>query len=94
MPAVQTSYPPPRPPAYPGMVANGEWVTNVISRIVDPATANPINFGDPVLQGASEQTVQSGQRRHRRVPRHRGARPDAAAGRRRPVSRRPARSPC
>ena len=31
----------------------------MISRIVDPATATPINFGDPVLQGASEQPVLS-----------------------------------
>ena len=31
----------------------------MISRVVDQATANPINFGEPVLQGASEQTVQS-----------------------------------
>ena len=47
MPAVQTSYAAAQPPAYLGMVANGEWVTNVISRIVDPAAAGPINFGDP-----------------------------------------------
>ncbi len=53
MPAVQTSYSNTQPPAYVGMVANGEWVTNVISRIVDPASAAPINFGDPLVQGAS-----------------------------------------
>jgi hypothetical protein len=60
MPAVQTSYSSTLASAYIGMVANGEWVTNVISRIVDPASATPINFGDPVLQGASEQLVVSG----------------------------------
>ncbi len=59
MPAVQTTYSATQPAAYLGMVANGEWVTNVISRIVDPASATPINFGDPVLQGASEQLVVS-----------------------------------
>ena len=60
MPAVQTSYPTTLAPAYPGMVANGEWVTNVVSRIVDPASVTPVNFGDPVLQGAAEQLVVSG----------------------------------
>ena len=59
MPAVQTSYPMFQSPAYLGMMANGEWVTNVISRVVDPAATVPVNFGDPVLQGASEQTVVS-----------------------------------
>lgn len=59
MPAVQTTYSATQPAAYLGMVANGEWVTNVISRIVDPASATPVNFGDPVLQGASEQLVVS-----------------------------------
>ncbi len=59
MPAVQTSYSNTMSPAYLGMVANGEWVTNVISRIVDPASAVAINFGDAVLQGASEQLVLS-----------------------------------
>ncbi|UDL93968.1 DUF2190 domain-containing protein [Lichenihabitans sp. PAMC28606] len=59
MPAVQTAYSNAQAPAYLGMVANGEWVTNVISRIVDPASATPINFGDVVLQGASEQLVVS-----------------------------------
>ena len=57
MPAVQTSYSATQPPAYLGMVANGEWVTNVISRIVDPASAVAVNFGDAVLQGSSEQLV-------------------------------------
>ena len=59
MPAVQTTYAPIHPAGYPGMIADGEQVTNVISRVVDPASANPINFGEPVLQGASEGTVQS-----------------------------------
>ena len=59
MPAVQTSYSPTLAPAYLGMVANGEWVTNVISRIIDPASAVAVNFGDAVLQGASEQLVVS-----------------------------------
>lgn len=39
------------------MVANGESATNIVSRIVDPASPAGINFGDPVLQGASEQLV-------------------------------------
>ena len=59
MPAVQTSFSATLAAGYPGMVANGEQVTNIISRVVDPATANPINFGEPVLQGASDATVQS-----------------------------------
>lgn len=59
MPAVQTSFSATLTAGYPGMIADGEQATNVISRIVDPATANPINFGDPVLQGASDYTVQS-----------------------------------
>ncbi len=59
MPAVQTSYPTFQSAGYLGMVANGEWVTNIVSRIVDPAAAVPVNFGDPVLQGPSEQTVVS-----------------------------------
>ena len=57
MPAVQTTYSATLAPAYLGMVANGEWVTNVISRIVDPASTTPVNFGDPVVQGSSEQLV-------------------------------------
>ena len=57
MPAVQTTYPATQAPAFLGMVANGEWVTNVISRIVDPAASSAISFGDPVVQGASEQLV-------------------------------------
>ncbi len=57
MPAVQTSYAATMSAAYLGMIANGEWATNIISRVVDTATAQPINFGDPVLQGASDQTV-------------------------------------
>ncbi len=59
MPAVQTNFSATLTAGAPGMVADGEQVTNIISRIVDPATANPINFGEPVLQGASDQTVQS-----------------------------------
>ena len=59
MPAVQTTYSAAHASGYPGMIADGEQVTNVISRIVDPNTANPIAFGDPVLQGVSEATVQS-----------------------------------
>lgn len=59
MPAVQSAYPATHAAGYPGMIADGEQVTNVISRVVDQASANPINFGEPVLQGASEQTVQS-----------------------------------
>ena len=59
MPAVQTTYPTTMAAASLGMVANGEWVTNVISRIVDPASAIPVNFGDPVLQGGSDQLVVS-----------------------------------
>lgn len=59
MPAVQTTFPANQPAGYLGMIADGEQVTNVISRIVDANTANPINFGDPVLQGGSDYTVQS-----------------------------------
>jgi hypothetical protein len=59
MPAVQTTFPANIAAGFPGMIADGEQVTNIISRIVDPNTANPINFGEPVLQGASEYTVQS-----------------------------------
>ena len=59
MPAVQSSYPNFRGAGYAGMIANGEWVTNVISRVVDPAAALAVNFGDPVLQGPTEQTVVS-----------------------------------
>ena len=57
MPAVQTGYSTFQAAGVLGMMANGEWLTNVISRIVDPAAANPIAPGDPVLQGASEQLV-------------------------------------
>jgi hypothetical protein len=57
MPAVQTTYTANQAAAFLGMVAAGEWVTNVISRIVDPASATAVNFGDPVLQGGSEQLV-------------------------------------
>ena len=32
---------------YPGMIANGEWVTNIISRIVDPAARPPIASAIP-----------------------------------------------
>ena len=59
MPAVQTSYANTLAPGALGLVADGEWVTNVISRVVDPAAAVPVAFGDPVLQGASEGTVVS-----------------------------------
>ena len=59
MPAVQTSYGAFQPAASLGMMANGEWVTNVISRIVDPAATVAVAPGDPVLQGASEQLVVS-----------------------------------
>lgn len=59
MPAVQSNYGATLAPGLPGQVANGEWVTNVISRIADPATTVPINFGDAVLQGASGQLVVS-----------------------------------
>ena len=59
MPAVQTIFSANQAAGLPGMIADGEQITNVISRVVDQATANPINFGEPVLQGASEQTVQS-----------------------------------
>ena len=59
MPAVQTTFSANQAAGYPGMIADGEQITNVISRVVDPASANPINFGEPVLQGPSEQTVQS-----------------------------------
>lgn len=57
MPAVQTTYPSTLAPGALGMIANGEWVTNIVSRIVDPTAAAPIAFGDPVLQGPSDQTV-------------------------------------
>lgn len=57
MPAVQTIYPATQNPGFPGLVANGEWVTNIVSRIVDPASAVAVGFGDAVLQGASEQLV-------------------------------------
>lgn len=59
MPVVQTTYPTTQAPGYLGQVANGEWVTNVISRIVDPASTVAVAFGDVVLQGASEQLVVS-----------------------------------
>ena len=59
MPAVQTTYSATHASGYPGMIADGEQVTNVISRIVDPNTVNSIAFGDPVLQGPSDMTVQS-----------------------------------
>ncbi len=59
MPAVQTSYSNFQSPGYLGMVANGEWVTNIVSRIVDPASTVPVAPGDPVLQGAGEQLVVS-----------------------------------
>ncbi len=59
MPAVQTIYPNFIAPGTLGMIANGEWVTNIVSRIVDPAATLAVNFGDPVLQGASEQTIVS-----------------------------------
>ncbi len=87
MPAVQTTYSATQSPAYLGMVANGEWVTNVISRIVDPASAVAVNFGDAVLQGASEQLVVSANGGDRRGPWHRGARHHAAARQQRPVPR-------
>lgn len=57
MPAVQTTYANFVPAACLGMVANGEWVTNIVSRIVDPAATAAVAFGDPVLQGAGEQLV-------------------------------------
>lgn len=57
MPPVQTSYSNVQSPGCLGMVANGEWVTNVISRVVDPAATSSVAPGDPVLQGASEQLV-------------------------------------
>ena len=59
MPAVQTNYSNFQPPGTLGMVANAEWATNVISRVVDPAAAASVAPGDPVLQGASEQLVVS-----------------------------------
>lgn len=59
MPAVQTSYNAFHPAGALGMMANGEWLTNVISRVVDPAAAVAVAPGDPVLQGASEQLVVS-----------------------------------
>ena len=59
MPAVQTTYSNAIGAAYLGMVANGEWITNIISRIVDPAATVPVNFGDPVLQGSLEQLIVS-----------------------------------
>jgi hypothetical protein len=57
MPAVQTTYANTQAAAFLGMLANGEWVTNVISRLLDPASAAAVNFGDPLVQGASEQLV-------------------------------------
>ena len=60
MPAVQTAYAPFLSPGTLGMMANGEWVTNVISRVVDPAATVAVSPGDPVLQGSSEQLVVSG----------------------------------
>ena len=57
MPAVQTAYPATLAAGTLGMIANGEWFTNIISRVVDPTAPAPVNFGDPVLQGPSEQTV-------------------------------------
>ena len=59
MPAVQTSYANAQAPGYAGMVANGEWVTNIVSRVVDPAASVAVAPGDPVLQGAAEQLVVS-----------------------------------
>jgi hypothetical protein len=59
MPAVQTTYVNTQAAAFLGMLANGEWVTNVISRILDPASATAVNFGDPVVQGSAEQLVLS-----------------------------------
>jgi hypothetical protein len=59
MPTVQTSFSANMAAAFPGQIADGEQATNVISRVVDPASANPVNFGEPVLQGASDGTVQS-----------------------------------
>ncbi len=59
MPAVQTAYSATLPPGTPGLVANGEWVTNIVSRILDPAATLAINFGEAVVQGASERTVVS-----------------------------------
>ncbi len=59
MPAVQSTYSTFAAAAYLGMIANGEWATNIISRIVDPAATAPINFGDAVLQGSSEQLIVS-----------------------------------
>ncbi|MCW6510975.1 structural cement protein Gp24 [Lichenifustis flavocetrariae] len=59
MPAVQSTFSSNQAAAFLGQIADGEQVTNVISRVVDPATANPISFGDPVLQGASDGTIQS-----------------------------------
>jgi len=60
MPPVQTSYGNFQLPGYLGMVANGEWVTNIVSRVVDPAATVAVAPGDPVLQGAAEQLVVSG----------------------------------
>ncbi len=59
MPAVQTTYSNFIGAAYLGMIANGEWATNIISRVVDPAATVAVGFGDAVLQGSSEQTVVS-----------------------------------
>ncbi len=59
MPAVQTSYSNFQSPGYLGMLANGEWVTNIVSRVVDPAATVAVAPGDPVLQGTSEQLVVS-----------------------------------
>ena len=41
MPAVQTTFSATMAAGYPGMIADGEQVTNVISRVVDQASANP-----------------------------------------------------
>ena len=57
MPVVQSSYSNVQAPGTLGMVANGEWVTNIVSRVVDPAAAASVSPGDPVLQGAAEQLV-------------------------------------
>ena len=59
MPPVQTAFTATQAPAFLGQIADGEQVTNVISRTIDQASANPVSFGDPVLQGATDGTVQS-----------------------------------
>ncbi len=59
MPAVQSSYSATLTPGAPGLVANGEWVTNVISRVLDPAATTAVNFGEAVLQGSNERYVVS-----------------------------------